>query len=112
MRKAPGTARVPACADTAAKLHVVSPAYDAPIGQVQLMTMSARRGGPREHGRQAVRSKRDRPERAREVKYRLSHVRAAAGGALDLIEPNSATTRGDSGEISRPKRFGPYPSWG
>jgi hypothetical protein len=27
---------------------------------------SARRAGPREHGRQAARSKRDRPERARE----------------------------------------------
>ena len=41
----------------------------------------ARRAGPREHGRQAARSKRDRPERARERKYRLSHDRAAAGGA-------------------------------
>ena len=41
----------------------------------------ARRAGPREHGRQAARSKRDRPERARERKYRLSHIRAAAGGA-------------------------------
>jgi hypothetical protein len=34
----------------------------------------ARRAGPREHGRQAARSKRDRPERAGEQDDRLSHV--------------------------------------
>jgi hypothetical protein len=31
-----------------------------------LATTAARRAGPREHGRQAARSKRDRPERAGE----------------------------------------------
>ena len=55
------------------------------------MTTGARRASPREHGRQAARSKRDRPERAREPHNGPSHVRAAAGGALDPIEPNSAT---------------------
>jgi hypothetical protein len=34
------------------------------------------------HGRQAARSKRARPERAGEQGDELSHVRAAAGGAL------------------------------
>jgi hypothetical protein len=42
----------------------------------------ARRPGPREHGRQAARSKRVRPERARKMRCQASHVRAAAGGAL------------------------------
>ena len=51
----------------------------------------ARRADPREHGRQAARSKRDRPERASEQDDELSHVGAAAGGALDPIEGNSAT---------------------
>jgi hypothetical protein len=55
------------------------------------VTTAARRGGPREHGRQAARSKRDRPERARTQNDELSHVGAAAGGALDPIETNSAT---------------------
>jgi len=41
----------------------------------------ARRADPREHGRQAARSKRDQPERASEQNDGLSHVRAAAGGA-------------------------------
>ena len=40
---------------------------------------AARRAGPREHGRQAARSERDRPERAREIDDELSHGRAAAG---------------------------------
>lgn len=46
------------------------------------VTTDARRAGLREHGRRAARSKRDQPERAREENYKLSHVRAAAGGAL------------------------------
>ena len=55
------------------------------------VTTGARRASPREHDRQAARSKRDRPERAREPHNGPSHVRAAAGGALDPIEDNSAT---------------------
>ncbi|HZD13703.1 MAG TPA: hypothetical protein VE196_00910 [Pseudonocardiaceae bacterium] len=38
---------------------------------------------PREHGRQAARSKRVRPERASEWTDQSSHVRAAVGGALE-----------------------------
>ncbi|MGH3766560.1 MAG: hypothetical protein ACRDTX_15670 [Pseudonocardiaceae bacterium] len=41
--------------------------------------------GPPEHGQQAARSKRDRPGRAREQDDGLSHVGAAAGGALESI---------------------------
>ncbi|MGB9048011.1 MAG: hypothetical protein WCC47_11605 [Pseudonocardiaceae bacterium] len=41
------------------------------------MIISARRAGPGEHGRQAARSKRDRPERACRLVYEVSHVRAA-----------------------------------
>jgi hypothetical protein len=56
-------------------------------------TTTARRAGPREHGRQAARSKRDRPERASALMDQVSHVRAAAGGALDLyVEAYSAAT--------------------
>jgi hypothetical protein len=36
---------------------------------------TARRAGPREHGRQAARSKRDRPERAAKENNKLSHDR-------------------------------------
>ena len=36
-----------------------------------LATITARRAGPREHGRQAARSKRDRPERARDMVYQV-----------------------------------------
>jgi hypothetical protein len=39
----------------------------------------ARRAAPREHGRQAARSKRDRPERAREWRGPTQYVRAARG---------------------------------
>jgi hypothetical protein len=52
---------------------VASPAAAGPSSEHH-----ARRAGPREHGRQAARSKRDRPERARKPKGRLSHARAAA----------------------------------
>lgn len=45
-------------------------------------SVEARRAGPREHGRQAARSKRDRPGRASELVYQLSHLRAGAAGAL------------------------------
>jgi hypothetical protein len=38
----------------------------APRAGLLVVTISARRAGPREHGRQAARSKRDRPERASE----------------------------------------------
>ncbi len=55
-------------------------------------TTAARRTGPREHGRQAARSKRDRPGRAGEETTQASHARAAGGGALDPIEANSAAT--------------------
>ena len=41
---------------------------------------------PREHGRQAARSKRDRPGG-----HELSYVGAAGGGMLDPIEADSAT---------------------
>ncbi len=37
---------------------------------------------PREHGRQAARSKRDRPEAGTRADYQISHVSAAVGGAL------------------------------
>jgi hypothetical protein len=47
-----------------------------------LATPCARRAGPREHGRQAARSERDRPERAREAEYQSGHIHAAAGGVL------------------------------
>jgi hypothetical protein len=53
-------------------------------------TIAARRTGPREHGRQAARSKRDRPGRAGEETTQAGYVRVAAGGALDPIEVNSA----------------------
>ncbi|MGH3592039.1 MAG: hypothetical protein ACRDRF_13520, partial [Pseudonocardiaceae bacterium] len=43
----------------------------------------ARWAGPREHGRQAARSKRVRPARASELVSQVGHVRAAAGGALE-----------------------------
>ena len=49
---------------------------------LQVPTTAARRSGPREHGRQAARSKRSRTERAGEEDDELSHVRAAAAGAL------------------------------
>jgi hypothetical protein len=58
-----------------------------------LVTPCARWAGPREHGRQAARSKRDRPGRASEQDDELNHVRAAGGGVLDPIEANSAATR-------------------
>jgi hypothetical protein len=57
------------------------------------VTTGARRAGPREHGRQAARSERKRPERAREPHNGPGHVRAAAGGALDPLEAVSATHR-------------------
>jgi hypothetical protein len=44
---------------------------------------TARRSGPREHGRQASRSKRDRPERTSKQRDELSHVRVAVGGVPD-----------------------------
>jgi hypothetical protein len=51
--------------------------YKAPLvpGPVMhpLAITAARRAGPREHGRQAARSKRDGTERAREQDNRLSH---------------------------------------
>jgi hypothetical protein len=52
---------------------------------------SARRADPREHGRQAARSVRDRPA-GRRVK-RPTYPRPRAAGALDPIEANSATQR-------------------
>ena len=53
----------------------------------------ARRADPREHGRKAARSKRDRPGGQASRTTQLSHVRAVAGGALEYpIEPNSAAT--------------------
>jgi hypothetical protein len=75
---------------------------------------SARRGGPREHGRQAARSKRDRPERAGELDDGLSHVRAAARRRLDPIEGNSATRRLDrrldkTGHVWTPHRQSVHP---
>jgi hypothetical protein len=42
-------------------------------------TTAARRADPREHGRQAARSKRDRPERARESTEQRNRVGTAAG---------------------------------
>jgi len=42
----------------------------------------ARRGDPREHGRQAARSERDRPGGHARSDDELSHIRAAGGGAL------------------------------
>ena len=60
------------------------------------VTTSARPAGPREHGRQAARSKRDRTERAGEQGDELSHVRAAAGGVLIIVEANSAMTNCNS----------------
>ena len=70
-----------------------SAAPDTPITQQRRLprqrrsgvTTGARRAGPREHGRQAARSKRDRPERTRKPHNGPSHVRAAAGGALETI---------------------------
>jgi hypothetical protein len=56
-----------------------------------VMTTSARRTGPREHGPQAARSKRDRPGRAREQDNGLSQRRAAAGGVLEPLKANSTT---------------------
>ncbi|MGH4011041.1 MAG: hypothetical protein ACRDTH_23260 [Pseudonocardiaceae bacterium] len=52
-----------------------------PSTAVRVASLAARRAGPREHGRQAARSKRDRPETASEL-YQVSHLRAAAGGVL------------------------------
>ena len=64
-----------------------SPARDRAYGEQH----SARRGtGPREHGRQAARSVRDRPRRVDALDNRADYVRAAGGG-LDPIEANSAT---------------------
>jgi hypothetical protein len=52
---------------------------------------SARQGaGPREHGRQAARSERDRPGRHASCTRDSTTPHAAAGG-LDPIEGNSAT---------------------
>jgi hypothetical protein len=52
----------------------------------QLVTTRARRAGPREHGRQAARSKRNRPGRAASRASNSANVRAAAGGALESIK--------------------------
>jgi hypothetical protein len=46
------------------------------------LTTVARRAGPREHGHQAARSKRDRPARARELEDELTNVRAAEATRL------------------------------
>ena len=43
----------------------------------------ARRAGPGEHGRQAARSKRDRPGGVASRQDQPNHLRAAAGGSLD-----------------------------
>jgi hypothetical protein len=51
--------------------------------------------GPREHGRQAARSERDRPRADTRATDQVSQVSAAAGGALDPIEGNSAVNAGD-----------------
>jgi hypothetical protein len=51
-------------------------------GRGVLAPIAARRAGPREHGRQAARSKRDRPERAGEETTPASHVHAGVAGAL------------------------------
>ena len=53
----------------------------------------ARQAGPREHGRQAAHSVRDR-RRARESDDRINHIGAAAGGVLDPLEGYSATYAG------------------
>ena len=57
-------------------------AHSAASGQSRWRPRTPARADPREHGRQAARSKRDRPERAREPLYQVSHVRAAVGGVL------------------------------
>jgi hypothetical protein len=53
----------------------------------------ARRVGPREHGRQAARSVRDRS--GGQASQTTDHPRLRAAGALDPIEANSATHRYD-----------------
>jgi hypothetical protein len=49
-----------------------------------LRSTAARRDGPREHGREAARSKRSRTGRAGERSTQAGHLHAAAGGALIL----------------------------
>ena len=60
---------------------------------VATMTPPRPPGRPREHGRQAARSKRDRPGGQASRTTDSATTGAAAGGVLDLIEPNSATHR-------------------
>ena len=66
-----------------------------PTGALPLRTATtaARRSGPREHGRQAARSKRSRTGQAREKTTQTSHARAGAACALISIEAYSATSR-------------------
>jgi hypothetical protein len=65
-------------------------------GQGRPSTTRARRAGPREHGRQAARSKRDQPGGHMSRTTGLASPHAAAGGVLDPIEDNSAKTLGES----------------